>query len=254
MTHRLAGRPSAMGPPWASSAPITAAGPPRQQRQDLGDRQVEVGERQGQRGLEAEHAGRRLVERLLLRLGRVRGVVGGDAVDRARRQPARTAATSSSVRSGGLTLNTGSKRRAAASVSVKWCGGRLARDRQALGLGRRHQLDRPPCRQVLEVDPAAGHAGQGDVAHDHDLLGLGAAGRGCRAAPTTRPRASTRPRPAPRPRSAGPASRPRPAGVLERPPHQPGVLHAAAVVGEEPHAEVGQLGHRRQLRARPGRP
>ena len=43
-------------------------------------------------------------------------------------------------------------------------------------------------------------------------------------------------------------------GVLERPAHQPGVLHAAAVVGEEPHAELGQLGHGRELRAPPGRP
>ena len=40
-----------------------------------------IGERQ--RGLEPEHAGRGLVERLLLRLLRVRRVVGGDGVDRA---------------------------------------------------------------------------------------------------------------------------------------------------------------------------
>ena len=52
--------------------------------------------------------GRRLVERLLLGLLRVRRVVGGDGVDGAVGQAGRTAATSASVRSGGFTLNTGS--------------------------------------------------------------------------------------------------------------------------------------------------
>ena len=43
------------------------------------------------------------------------------------------------------------------------------------------------------------------------------------------------------------------AGVLEGPAHEAVVLHAGAVVGEEPHAERGHLGHRRQPLARPGR-
>ena len=44
-------------------------------------RQVELGEGQRQRRLEAEHPGRRLVERLLLGLLGVGGVVGGDGVE-----------------------------------------------------------------------------------------------------------------------------------------------------------------------------
>ena len=43
---------------------------------------------------------------------------------------------------------------------------------------------------------------------------------------------------------------PRAPGVLHGPAHEPVVLHAVAVVGEEAHAEAGQLGHRGQLLAR----
>ena len=39
--------------------------------------------------------------------------------------------------------------------------------------------------------------------------------------------------------------------VLHRPAHQQRVLHAVAVVGEEAHPGVGELGERRQLLARP---
>ena len=42
-------------------------------------------------------------------------------------------------------------------------------------------------------------------------------------------------------------------GVVEGAPHERAVLHAGAVVGEERHAERGQLAHRRQRVARPAR-
>ena len=66
-----------------------------------------VGDRE--RGLEPEHARRGLVEGLVLALGRVRRVVGRDGVDdavdeRLHAAPRRRA----TVRSGGLTLKTGS--------------------------------------------------------------------------------------------------------------------------------------------------
>ncbi len=38
-----------------------------------------------------------------------------------------------------------------------------------------------------------------------------------------------------------------PAGVLEGPAHEERVLHAVAVVGEDPHADRGQFGERREL-------
>jgi hypothetical protein len=64
---------------------------PRQQREGLqrGEhtRLHQFGPRQRQRRFEPEHPGGRLFERLLLRLDRVRRVVGGDGVDRAVGQP-----------------------------------------------------------------------------------------------------------------------------------------------------------------------
>ncbi len=58
------------------SAPSTSA-----QRHDPGVDQL--GDRHRERGLDPEHPRRRLLERALLGLGRVRRVVGGDRVDRA---------------------------------------------------------------------------------------------------------------------------------------------------------------------------
>ena len=60
---------------------------PRQGGDDVGERHVEMGERDAERRLEPEHPGRRLVERLLLGLAGVRCVVGGDGVDRAVGEP-----------------------------------------------------------------------------------------------------------------------------------------------------------------------
>ena len=125
-------------------------------------------------------------------------------------------------------------------------GGGLGGDRQPGGLGRPDQLDRAGGRQVLEVHGGAGEATEGQVAADHELLGLG--------------------------RDAGDAEAGRPlplvhvaagrqavdlavlgqgdaqaAGVLHGPAHEQVVLHAAAVVGEDAHvALVGELGHRGQ--------
>ena len=62
-------------------------------------------------------------------------------------------------------------------------------------------------------------------------------------APTRHPRAWAARRPSARPRSAGRAATPESRGVLEGTAHQP-PLHAAAVVGEQPHSEAGELGHR----------
>ena len=76
--------------------------------------------------------------------------------------------------------------------------------------------------------------------------------RARRAGSTTPPRAWRRPRPA----SASSQCWARvdargPAGVLERPAHEGAVLDPGPVVGEEPHPERRQLGHRRQPLAGP---
>ena len=138
--------------------------------------------------------GRRLVERALLGFlacaarGRWRS---RRSVPSAR--PARTAATSASVRSGGFTLNTGSNDAHSASVSVKWCGVASARDgtrRSALAartsatdpaVERCRKWTRPPVRRA-----------EREVAHDHRAPPPRRAARRCRAAPTTRPRACDR--------------------------------------------------------------
>ncbi len=54
---------------------------PAQQGEEPGQRQVQLGEGQGQRRLQPQHARRSLVEGEVLELGGVGGVVGGDGVD-----------------------------------------------------------------------------------------------------------------------------------------------------------------------------
>ena len=69
-------------------------------------------------------------------------------------RPARTAATSASVRSGGFTLNTGSYDAHSAWVSVKWWVVASQVTGRPAGLGLAHHRDRPGRGQVLEVHPA----------------------------------------------------------------------------------------------------
>ena len=78
-----------------------------------------------------------------------------------RRARALIASTSASVRSGGCTLNTGSKRAQHASVSVKWCGAASAVDRQAARLRRAHELDGARGRQCRKCTRRAGELGAG---------------------------------------------------------------------------------------------
>ena len=87
--------------------PAIAAGLHDSVRDDVGDRHAGVAEdRQAdpERRLQADHARWRLVEWLLLVGGRVRGMVGGDGVDRPVDDAATSASMSAFVRSGGLTL------------------------------------------------------------------------------------------------------------------------------------------------------
>ena len=82
----------------------------------------ELGVHRGERRLQAGRAHRRLLERHLLLVARVRGVVGGDAVDRPVRRPSMSAWRSASVRSGGFIFMRVSSVRTASSVSDRWCG------------------------------------------------------------------------------------------------------------------------------------
>ena len=87
MTQRLAGRPASIGPPWLSAMPAMAAGCHDISASTSLDRQVELGERQRQRRLEARAcpaAPRRTAAPWRRGVG---GVVGGDGVDGAVGQP-----------------------------------------------------------------------------------------------------------------------------------------------------------------------
>ena len=150
------------------------------------------------------------------------------------------------MRSGGLTLNSGSKVSQAlvGEAEVVRCG--LGGDRQAVGLGRPDQLDTLGRRQVQEVHPDAGEPHQLDVAVDHQLLGdRRPAGQAEPAA--ARPFVHHRALGEPFDLAVLGERDPEPVGVLEGPAHQQRVLHAVAVVGEDPHAGVGELGERGQL-------
>ena len=165
MTQRFAGRPSATGPPCVPAIPAMAAGCQLTARPAPTRWAVELGEGERQRRLEAEHPWRRLVERRLLAVRFVRGVVGGDGVDLAVGQcPAH-----------GRDVGLGSQRRVHledrvvvddthSSVRVKWWGATSAVTGRPSRLERGDHGQRPGGRQVQEVDAGAGQADEGDVA------------------------------------------------------------------------------------------
>jgi hypothetical protein len=101
---------------------------------------------------------------------------------------------------------------------------------------------------MLEVDGRAGEASERDVAHYHQLLRFGGHAGDAETA---------RPLPFVHVAVGGEGvvfamlrERDVQSGrVLERAAHQPVVLHAVAVVGEDPHTEGGHLCHRRELLA-----
>ena len=158
--------------------------------------------------------------------------------------------TSDCGRNGGFTLKTGSKDAQQASVRVKWCGVTSAVTASPPALAARTSSTEAGGRQVLEVETPTGESSQGDVAGDHQLLGLR------RLAGHTQP---ARPRALVHVAAGGDRlvlavlsqDHVEAGGVLQRPAHQPGVLHAASVVGEDPDAELGHLSQRRQLLAGP---
>ena len=83
----------------------------------------EVGVERGEGGLEPGDAERRLLERHLLLVPRVRRVVGRDARRSSRRgAPSISAARSSALRSGGFIFTFASSERTASSVRQRWCG------------------------------------------------------------------------------------------------------------------------------------
>ena len=113
------------------------------------------------------------------------------------------------------------------------------------------QLDAAGGGEVQEVHPDAGQSHQFDVAVDHQLLGDRRPARQPEAA-AARSLVHHRTRGEPGDLAVLGERDPEAVGVLERPAHEERVLHAVAVVGEDPHAGRGQFGERRQLR--PGRP
>ena len=136
-------------------------------------------------------------------------------------------------------------------MRLKWCGAASAVTATPVGLGGAHDLDAAGGGQVQEVDAGSGEAGELDVAVDHQLLGdRRPAGQSELAAAA----ALVHHRPLGEPSHLAVLGEDdvEPERVLHRPAHQQRVLHAVAVVGEDPHAGGDELGERRQRLARAG--
>ena len=128
----------------------------------------------------------------------------------------------------------------------------LGRDREAFLLGPADQVDGARRGQVEEVHRCARQTGQRDVAGHHGLLG---GGRHAGDAEPARPGPLVHGAPGRETRVLAVLGQ-RDAealGVVECTPHERAVLHARAVVGEERHAERGQLAERGQTRGRRAR-
>ena len=125
---------------------------------------------------------------------------------------------------------------------------RFGGHRQSLGLGPPDQLDRAGRGEVQEVHRRPGQAHQGQIPGDHRLLG---GGRDAGHAEPARPLALVHGTPGGQGLvlavlGQGDAES---AGVVEGPAHEGPVLNPGPVVGEQPYAEGGQLGHRGQPHA-----
>ena len=118
-------------------------------------------------------------------------------------------------------------------MRLKWCGVASAVIGKPVGLGPTHQLDAPRGRQVQEVHRHPGEPHQFDVAVQHQLLGDRRPSRQAEATAAValvhhRARREPLDLAVLRQRDAEPV------GVLERSTHQQRILHAVAVVGEQP--------------------
>ena len=177
-------------------------------------------------------------------------MVGGDGVERAvaERDPHRFDIGGRAQR--GVDLEDGVVRRDDRVVQREVVGRGLGGDGQARALGRAHRVERRRDRQVQEVHARPGQPRQRDVAQHHQLLGLG---RNAGDAEVARPLTFVHV-PAARQRRVLAVLGERDVergGVLERAAHEPRVLHARTVVGEEAHAQRRHLGQRRQSLPRP---
>ena len=107
-----------------------------------------------ERGLEAEHPGRCLIERFLFRLGGMWCVVGRDRVDRAVDGAGPDRFDVGGVRNGGLTLYSADERREQLVGQADVMRGGLGGDCQPVGLGPPYEFDASDGRQVEDVNPA----------------------------------------------------------------------------------------------------
>ena len=268
----LAGCPTASVPPWPSRPAIRAGFCDITRATSVQVIAPEVDHHLAdhrERGLQAEHPEGGVDERVLLVVARVRRVVGGDRVD---------GAVGQRVAQRGDVL-VGAQRRVHLVdrvVAGEQVGGQqqvvrrhLGGDVDALRLGPADHLDRTGGGHVGDVHPAVGVPGEHHVARDDGLLGdAGPAGQPEAAGELALVAAGRRPGEVGVLRVLGDDAA-EGADVLQRPPHHPRVVHALAVVGEDPHlgararhqAELGELlarrgrgsPHRPAVR-RPGRP
>lgn len=221
---------------------------PAHEPDDVAQIEAQLGHGQRECRLEPQHARRGVVERLLHQLLGVRGMVGGDGVDRAVGQPHSDRVDVGGGPQGRVHLEHRVIGRAARVGEREVVRRRLGGDGHAPCPGGAHHRQRRGGRQVLEVDAAIREPGQCDVAQHHQFLRLGGDTRNAEAA---RPFAFVH---VPAhgqgfvlavPGEHDTESR----CVFERPPHEPVVLDTPAVVGEQAHAECGHLANGRELLA-----
>ena len=146
-------------------------GLPAEGRDDVGKRHVELGDGERQRCLEAEHPRGSLIERNLLGVRSVRGVIGRDRVDRAIGKPGLERVDVGASAQWWVHLE---HRVVAAELLVgegEVVRRRFGGDRQALRLRLPYELHAARGAEVEEVHRDTGEADELDVAEHHQFLG-----------------------------------------------------------------------------------
>ena len=243
---RFAGSPATIRGVGRSSSARAGGHPLDDQRQRQHPGRDELGVDGRERGLQPGRAHRRLLERDLLLVTRVRGVIGRDAVDHAASQPLdqRLAVALGAQRRVHLHARVEAADVALGQAEVVRRG--LAGHLEAALLRRRDGLDGLDAAQVLHVDAAALVAGQRGVARDHRGLRHARDARDAeqRADLALVHRAVARERRILLVQGQHAAAQ---ALVLQREAQHPGARDRLAVVGEAQRALVAQLGHLGQL-------
>ncbi len=205
ITHRLAGRPTSIGPALRVGQPGDRRRPPRHAGEHLGQGQLEHGQGDAERPLQPEHPGRSQVEGLVLRVRGVGGVVGGDHVEHRVDHPGPHRGHVLVGAQRRVDLEHRVERRALGVGEQHVVRRRLGRDGEARAPGPRRSGPPTPPSTCAACGSERRSCGPGRCRARPSPPRRRGAGRRCPGGPTTPPRACGRRRPATRSRSAGPA-------------------------------------------------